>query len=305
MTYADTYSQPNAPDPVLPAELVLQLARRHAPHVSAVTEVDESGGEARAYLCGDDTVVKTQRPPRVRPRTSLRKEAFILDHLAPLGLPLPKLLGYGREEDVEYLVMTRMRGVPLEQAPLSEAGRAAVLEAVGVTLRRIHAADQRELEASGLVPGDAAPGDLRQRIAYRLDASIRVLEEDSRWPGKPDLREVAASLLKDVPEDGERVTLHSNPGPEHCFVDPVSGELTGLIDFGDAYRSHPALDVRSWFSLQDSRLMLDGYRSLGPVSPGFEAVWRAGIVATELRLVARGHRGPDALRQTISALLRG
>jgi Ser/Thr protein kinase RdoA (MazF antagonist) len=30
------------------------------------------------------------------------------------------------------------------------------------------------------------------------------------------------------------VVLHSNPSPAHVFVDPDTGQLTGLIDFGDA-----------------------------------------------------------------------
>jgi hygromycin-B 7''-O-kinase len=82
MIVTDTYSQPDAPDPVLSDDRILQLARRHAASVQKVTAVDESGGEARAYMCDDDLVFKTQRPPQLRPRTSLEKEALILRHLA-------------------------------------------------------------------------------------------------------------------------------------------------------------------------------------------------------------------------------
>jgi len=67
------YLQPGAADPVLSPATVLALARRHLPAAAAVTGVDESGGEARAYLVDDDVVVKTQRPHRLRPRTSLAK----------------------------------------------------------------------------------------------------------------------------------------------------------------------------------------------------------------------------------------
>lgn len=79
MGRADVYLQPQAADPVLGNDLVLELARRHAPHARVVTEVDESGGEARAYFIDDDLVVKTQRPHRLRPRTSLSKEAYLLE----------------------------------------------------------------------------------------------------------------------------------------------------------------------------------------------------------------------------------
>ena len=53
MGRADVYSQPGAPDPVLPAELVRELVRSHLPDevgLSGGMEVDESGGEARVYL---------------------------------------------------------------------------------------------------------------------------------------------------------------------------------------------------------------------------------------------------------------
>src|SRR5712691_10031307 len=122
----DTYSQPDAADPVLADNRVLELARRHAGSARTVTFIDESGGEARAYMCDDDLVLKTQRPQQLRPRTSLEKEAFILGQLADQAdLPVPRVLGYGHEDDVEYLLMTRIPGVTLERTSLSGAARAA------------------------------------------------------------------------------------------------------------------------------------------------------------------------------------
>src|SRR5215213_395232 len=115
MGRADVYVQPEAADPVLSSATVLAIAETHTGLRSRVLEVDESGGEARAYLLEGHVVVKTQRPHRLRPRTSLSKEAHLLRHLAaPLGARVPEVLGYGRHEapegEVEYLVMTRMPG---------------------------------------------------------------------------------------------------------------------------------------------------------------------------------------------------
>lgn len=85
MGRADVYLQPDAPDPVLSERTILDLAARHTGRATALLQVDESGGEARAYLLAGDVVVKTQRPHRLRSRTSLEREALILDVLA---LPL-------------------------------------------------------------------------------------------------------------------------------------------------------------------------------------------------------------------------
>ena len=46
MLPSDMYSQPNAVDPVLDARTMLDLVRRHGVRCSAVTSIDETGGEA-------------------------------------------------------------------------------------------------------------------------------------------------------------------------------------------------------------------------------------------------------------------
>ena len=304
MTITDTYSQPDAPDPVLTDDRVLELARRHAGSVQKVTAIDESGGEARTYMCDDDLVFKTQRPPRLRPRTSLQKEALILGHLATqVSLQVPRILGYGREDDVEYILMTRIPGIALDSTKLSGPARVAVLEELGATLRRVHDVSQSAMESSALIPGDRSAADLRDRLSAMFEHLIGSLTADGRWTAELDLRAVASQLLAGLPAGTHPVALHSNPGPEHCFIDPASGQFTGLIDFGDAYRSHPALDVRSWASLDDSRHMLAGYRAAGPLPAGFEHVWRAGLVVTQLRLATRGRREPEQTARTIQELL--
>jgi aminoglycoside phosphotransferase len=304
MIITDTYSQPGAPDPVLPDGRVLELARRHAGTVQKVTAIDESGGEARAYMLDDGLVFKTQRPPRLRPRTSLEKEAFILGQVAAETLvPIPRVLGYGREDDAEYILMTRIPGVALDSTALPGSARAAVLAELGATLRRVHEVSQNTMEHSALIPGDRSAADLQSRLSAMFEHLIAALTADQRWTAGPDLRAAAGQLLAGLPAGTRPVTLHSNPGPEHCFIDPATGMFTGLIDFGDAYRSHPALDVRSWASLDDSRHMLAGYQAAGPLPAGFEHVWRAGLVITQLRLAARGRREPQQTAQTIQELL--
>src|SRR5215210_7909429 len=95
-------------DPVLDESVVLSLVRRHWPAAGRVTGVDESGGEARTYAIDEDLILKTQRPHRVRPRTSLEKEVFHLEQLASQApeISVPRVVGYGRDGAVEYILMT-------------------------------------------------------------------------------------------------------------------------------------------------------------------------------------------------------
>ncbi len=103
-------------------------------------------------------------------------------------------------------------------------------------------------------------------------------------------------------DDIELVALHSNPGPEHVFVDADTHALSGLIDFGDAYIAHPGFDWR-WPDHADRLALLAGYSEEGALSEGFLAAWRASLLFADLTVVAtRPERRAAALRG-IEALL--
>src|SRR5438067_742025 len=96
--------------------------------------------------------------------------------------------------------------------------------------------------ARGPCAGSTRPGARRAPTpSTRALASAGVARELPVAPA-----EVARRALAALPPSDVRVALHSNPAPEHTFVDPASGAYTGTIDFGDAYISHPALDLRRW-----------------------------------------------------------
>jgi aminoglycoside phosphotransferase (APT) family kinase protein len=304
VVFADVYLQPDAPDPVLAEEAVVAAARRHAPDAGGLLHVDESGGEARAYFLDGGIVMKTQRPHRLRPRTSLSKEAHFLGELARQGdFPVPRALGHGEVEGIEYLCLTRVEGIAVEEASLDHGQRAAALGELGRTLRAVHEIDQSALRNTDLMPGDETPRDLGTRLAETFERLAAAFDGDERLAGKVDVRKVAAHRLALVPEDTSPVALHSNPGPEHAFVDAQTGAFTGLIDFGDAYRSHPALDLRPWTDPADGEALLAGYRSAGPLPDGFEDVWRTGLVVVVLARAARGRRSAGELEAALERLL--
>ena len=111
------------------------------------------------------------------------------------------------------------------------------------------------------------------------------------------MQAAADSLGGRCPASADLVALHSNPGPVHTFVRPDSLEFVGLIDFGDAYIGHPALDWR-WPSHADHLAILQGYRNDVPVSDAFMAAWRAGLVLNDMAALAtRPDRRPQALQR--------
>ncbi len=284
----DVYPQPDAPDPVLDAATVLALARRHVPDAHAVREVDETGGEARTYAVDDHLIVKTQRPHRLRERTSQAKEVFFLEQLAQFpDIPVPRVLGYGKEGRIEYTCLTRMPGIAVRRATLVGAAREALLHDLGRVLRRIHAIPQDAIRASGLFPGDREPGDLRSRLAEAFDDTVgAVRAAGDAWDLATTPEEVAWRALATLPASDARVALHANPAPEHTFVEPATGAYTGTIDFGDAYISHPALDLRRWRDPADREALFAGYVAESPVDDEFVAVWRVAQALMDMTVIA-------------------
>ena len=287
--FEDTYSQPDAPDPVLADEVVLALVRRHVPEARAVTGVDESGGEARTYAIDDNIIFKVQRPQQLRPRTSLEKEVFFLRQLEQVPeVRVPRALGYGREgRDIEYNVQTRIPGQAMRHASLDEDSRGGVLTELGRTLRRIHGLAQEPFRRSGLFPTDDGFDVVQARIAhYFASMAERIRNQVRPWSLEQTPEEVGEMALGALPRSDERVALHSNPGPEHTYVLPETRAYSGLIDFGDAFISHPALDLRRRAGPQDREAIMRGYTAEGPMSDTFLETWQVVQVLSDLLDIA-------------------
>src|SRR5215217_5210945 len=303
----DYYIQPDAPDPVLSEETVLSLARQFVSDVEAVTTVDESGGEARTYLIDDRLILKTQRPQQLRPRTSLRKEVVFLKQLQGLqGVNVPRFLGYGHPEPtLEYTLMTRMPGIAVRNAKLESETRREAMKDLGRMLRRIHNIPQEPLRECGLFFGDQSPVDIRWRMgSFFNDVAQMIHEENKPWNFHLPPEEVGRCLMRTLPNVETIVPLHSNPGPEHTFVDPASGKLTGVIDFGDAYFSHPVNDLRRYRAPADRQAVWEGYLESGPVEDDFMATWRVACGIADLVAIVYSPEYQAAAMQELDQLLK-
>jgi aminoglycoside phosphotransferase len=300
MLLDDIYSQPHAADPVLEERTVLDLVHRHGVRCSAVTGVDETGGEARVYVLDGQLVLKVQRPHRLRPRTSLEKEAFFLQQLAAYpDIAVPRVLGYGRHDHVEYMVMTRMPGVAALTVELTGIQRQAVLRQLGRTLRRLHALPQAPFYGSALVPGPRTREAFVEQARVNLAHAVRVIADTpDLWQLDVAPADLASRALAALLTAVDLVALHSNPGPVHTFVHPDTHAFSGLIDFGDAYIGYPGLDWR-WPTHADRVALLHGYGDDIPVSDEFIDAWRAALVLSDMSMLATR---PQTRPQTLERL---
>jgi len=183
--------------------------------------------------------------------------------------------------------MTRMPGVAVRNTKLEGETRREALNVLGRMLRQVHSIPQEPLKESGLLFGDQSPVDIRWRLGSLFDDLTEMIKKDGKpwsYPVAPEI--IGRRLMATLPNEKNIVALHSNPGPEHTFVDPETGQLTGIIDFGDAYFSHPVNDLRRYRAPDDRAAVLAGYLECGPVSDEFMATWRVACAISDITAFA-------------------
>ena len=302
------YFQQGAPDPLLPEAEVLRCVRKFVTSARALTHVEESGGEARTYIVDDAIVLKVQRPQQVRVSTSLAKEVFYLRQLTAHDstLPVPRVLGYARESNLlEYNIQTRMPGVAFATVNMSPETRREAIFSVGRLLRRIHSIGQQPFSESAHFPTDHTLADFRVRLADYFEYMGKQMHKAGRaWPLAMPLEKIAERTLSTLPKTWEAVAVHANPGPPHVFVDPNSGKFMGLIDFGDAYISHPVMDLWRWRAPADRQYVFAGYTADAPVSYDFQQVWKCVSIVSDVILIANSPNHVTEALEDLTGLLQ-
>lgn len=265
------YFQRNAQDPVLDQSIVLEIVHQFVPDAKMVSSVDESGGEARTYVIDDNIILKVQRPQQLRSSTSLEKEVFFLNQIAKqTDASVPRVLGYGKKDSIEYILMTRMEGIPVEKTKLSKKEKNDLLLKLGTELRKIHNMDLRPFLESRLFPHDE-PSDFSDRIYRRYQYAIQKKENLCE-------EEICSALttlknnLQEIHNTDDYVVVHANPYIPHVFVNERTHQYTGIIDFGDAYIGHPIFDMWYWNPIS-RKILFNGYTSKLQVNESFQKVF--------------------------------
>lgn len=265
------YFQRNAPDPILDYSIVLEIVHQHVPEAKMVNSIDESGGEARTYVIDNSLIMKVQRPQQLRSSTSLEKEVFFLNQIAKqTDASVPRVLGYGKKDSVEYILMTKMEGVPVENTKLSKKEKNDLIFELGTELRKIHDMDLRPFLETGLFPHDDIK-DLTERLQRRYQYAIQKKEGLSQEKISIELTALNNDL-NNIHNSDDYVVLHANPYIPHVYVNERTHKYTGIIDFGDAYIGHPIFDMWYW-KVKSRKMLLTGYVSKKPVSDSFNKIF--------------------------------
>ena len=131
---------------------------------------------------------------------------FFLNQLRPYPeIAVPEVLGYGRNEGVEYILMTRMPGVPALTVDLQGAKRTEVLLRLGRVLRRLHSISQPPFYSSSLFPGYRNLEEFAARARAGLDNAVQVISETPHlWQLSISPDDLTAKALSGLPTTVDR-----------------------------------------------------------------------------------------------------
>jgi len=272
-------------DPIYKDDFVLDIVRQFAPEATKVLRVDEQGGSARTYHIEGGVTLKVLRPTRKTSKGYIEREVFLLKHLEAAGVPnIPRSLGYEKRGALEYNCMTTIAGNAVRFSELAPFQRKEMLYKLGETLYQIHHIDLAPFYESGLnfdvyASDEAVKGQAWNYFNLAISKMAEPLD-----PAQID--QAKAEADKHISKiSGTRPKMrHADPSDEHVFVE--NGKYSGVIDFGDAYISHPAFDFRRW-PHEDRPPLLAGYLSAGDVEDSFwdvcENIFAVENILDELR----------------------
>ncbi|MCU0724713.1 MAG: aminoglycoside 3'-phosphotransferase/choline kinase family protein [Planctomycetes bacterium] len=199
-----------------------RIARRHG--LSGHEPVRFAAGSLPVFALGTDLVLKLYPPCFTG---DFAVESGVLRGIAGrLPVPTPAVRASGRIDGWDYLVMDRLRGMPLSEAwsEMEPSDRARLGEDLGRTLVALHAVDHAGLPV--LRPG--WPAFLREQ------RETCVARQRAAGLGEEWLARIPAFLdATELPPDAAPVLLHTEVMREHLFVTRDAGgwRLSGLIDF--------------------------------------------------------------------------
>jgi aminoglycoside phosphotransferase (APT) family kinase protein len=211
---------------------IAAIARRHHVDPEAVTAAPFQGIANRVYFLGDHLVL---RIARTESADDLRKESRVIPAAVRAGVRTPELVSFedrGELFDVPHMVIRRAAGVTpgLPADPADQRWRTAYRE-LGSQLAALH----QGIEALPEVPVDT-PTDPRPDVVALAETG-HISADLADW-----LVGWFDRLTPRIPDAPLPRLIHGDASPTNLLVDPNSGRLTAILDWGDAAWTDPAVE---------------------------------------------------------------
>ena len=198
------------------------------------------GWEMWAFLAGDLVVRLPKDSNDAEVIEKLRREARVSQFIAPhLPLPISVLDLHETPAGVIFSTHRLVPGVPLRE--LKRPAAPGFGAALGRFLHALHAIPIAELAALGVEVVDGPV--LRQRLIERYESFARRAFPLISCEARTHVINVFEALINDPATfDYQPALIHNDIDERNAVADSETGELTGIIDFGDAEICNPAFD---------------------------------------------------------------
>lgn len=202
----------------------------------------QQGWDSITLFVNDDMIFRFARRPDVAEQ--LAREARLLPALAqtlPVAIPRFEYVCAEPAGGVRFVGYHAIGGAPLSPESFSPAHAAELAQQLGVFLTALHSFPVTEATQLGVVGGSADDwrreyvaffGEVREHIFLLLSETERsqVAARWERYLGNSANFTFAPALI------------HRDLAPEHILHEPETGQLSGVIDWGDASLGDPAQD---------------------------------------------------------------
>jgi aminoglycoside 2''-phosphotransferase len=229
--------------PEITPDRARELIRAHTPLAADDIKLLGHGTDSAAFRVDRDWVVRF--PLVAEAQRTLRLELALLPMLAPslpVAVPHPEHVGQDAAGRLIFSAYRAIDGEPLSDATLRALparARERALDELSALLAAIHGFPLTRARAAG-VSFELYKGAYHDQQDTLLDDLDRLLTAADRAAIKRQ-RTAFARAAREQPQTP--VLLHADIKPAHLLHDPVTGALTGLIDWGDASLGHPDFDL--------------------------------------------------------------
>ena len=234
-------------------ELLREIARLH--NLQGEPRLLPSSGMVNeAWLVGE-TVVRVIREEKCDDEAE--RESWVVPLVSAAGVPTPELLAADLSRVIvprPYTVYRRAKGVLLADAPGEPESYGHLYRELGRVLAGIGRISVPEERQSGL--RGSSEMDAAEQLKRSVDAGAVPLAEVRA------VEAIIERLDSYAAQAAPSRFAHRDLHPWNFFVDPDSGALECIIDWGDAAWGEPAMEFAS-MPLCALQPMLEGYREAG------------------------------------------
>jgi aminoglycoside phosphotransferase (APT) family kinase protein len=183
---------------------------------------------------------------------NVHTEAHAIGHARRAGLPAPDVLGVGIDARLpgrKWMITRAATGVSLEHVGLRAPTSIRTLTDLADLFARLHCVT---LPGFGPLADDGQSGTLTSWSRWQRDdieQALVTLERAGSVPTSfPDrVRSVSEDFATTL-DEGTGALLHADLGDGETFVDPDSGAVTALVDWGGALVGDPLYDLARFVS---------------------------------------------------------